>query len=69
MSAAKKLLLAKLKPEESEKQHEATLRLQQQEAIIEEKWHQTKNRMKTTKQIKIELDRQKQEFCLRMEKN
>ena len=32
----KELLLAKMKREELEKQHEATLRLKQQEAIIEE---------------------------------
>ena len=55
MSAAKNLLLAKLKQEESEKQHEATLRLQQQETIIKEKWHQTKMERKQQEKLKLNL--------------
>ena len=35
----KELLLAKMKREELEKQHEATLRLKEQEAFIEEQQH------------------------------
>ena len=46
----KEVLLAKMKREELEKQHEATLRLKQQESIIEEQQHP------------IEMERKQQEI-------
>ena len=64
----KELLLAKMKREELEKQHEATLRLKQQEAIIEEQQHQIEMERKQQK-IKFEIDRKEQEYGLRMEKS
>ena len=45
----KELLLAKMKQEELEKQHEATLRLKQQEAIIEEQQHLIEMERNTTR--------------------
>ena len=51
----KELLLAKMKREELEKQHEATLRLKQQEAIIEEQQHLIEMERKQ-QEIKFEVD-------------
>ena len=64
----KELLLAKMKRQELEKQHEATLRLKQQEAIIEEQQHLIEMERKQ-QEIKIEIDRKEQEYCLRIEKS
>ena len=64
----KELLLAKMKREELEKQHEATLRLKQQEAIIEEQQHLIEMERKQQK-IKFEIDRREQEYRLRIEKS
>ena len=50
----KELLLTKMKREELEKQYEATLRLKQQEAIIEEQQHL------------IEMERKQQEINLKL---
>ena len=49
----KELLLAKMKREELEKQHEATLRLKQQKVIIEEQQHQ------------IEMDQKQQKLTVK----
>ena len=64
----KELLLAKMKREELEKQHEATLRLKQQEAIIEEQQHLIEMERKQ-QEIKFEIDRKEQEHRLRIEKS
>ena len=64
----KELLLAKMKREELEKQHEATLRLKQQEAIIEEQQHLIEMERKQ-QEIKFENDRKEQEYRLRIEKS
>ena len=61
----KELLLAKVKREELEKQHEATLRLKQQEAIIEEQQHLIEMERKQ-QEIKFEIDRKEQEHRLRI---
>ena len=63
----KELLLAKMKREELEKQHEATLSLKQQEAIIEEQQHLIEMERKQ-QEIKFEIDRKEQEYRLRIEK-
>ena len=63
----KELLLAKMKREELEKQHEATLRLKQQEAIIEEQQHLIEMERKQ-QEINFEIDRKEQENRLRIEK-
>ena len=52
----KELLLAKMKREELEKQHEATLRLKQQEFIIKEQQHLIEMERKQ-QEIKFEIDR------------
>ena len=62
----KELLLAKMK--ELEKQHEATLGLKQQEAIIEEQQHLIEMERKQ-QEIKLEIDRKEQEYRLRIEKS
>ena len=64
----KELLLAKMKREELEKQHKATLRLKQQEAIIEEQQHLIEMERKQ-QEIKFEIDRKEQEYRLRIEKS
>ena len=64
----KELLLAKMKREELEKEHEATLRLKQQEAIIEEQQHLIEMERKQ-QEIKFEIDRKEQEHRLRIEKS
>ena len=50
-----------------EKQHEATLRLKQQEAIIEEQQHLIEMERKP-QEIKFEIDRKEQEYCLGIQK-
>ena len=64
----KELLLAKMKREELEKQNEATLRLKQQEAIIEEQQHLIEMERKQ-QEFKFEIDRKEQEHRLRIEKS
>ena len=64
----KELLLAKMKREELEKQHEATLRLKQQEAIIKEQQHLIEMERKQ-QEIKFEIDHKEQEYCLGIEKS
>ena len=61
-------LLAKMKREELEKQHKATLRLKQQEAIIEEQQHLIEMERKQ-QEIKFEIERKEQEYRLRIEKS
>ena len=61
----KELLIAKMKREELEKQHEATLRLKQQAAIIDEQQHL----IEMERKIKFEIDRKEQKYRLRMEKS
>ena len=61
----KELLLAKVKREELEKQHEATLRLKQQAAIIIEQHHLIEMERKQ-QEIKFEIDRKEQEHRLRI---
>ena len=51
-----------------EKQHEATLRLKQQEAIIKEQQHLIEMERKQ-QEIKFEIDRKEQEYCLGIEKS
>ena len=57
-----------MKRDELEKQHEATLRLKQQEAIIEEQQHLIEMEQKQ-QEIKFEIDCKVQEYCLRIEKS
>ena len=64
----KELLLAKMKREELEKQHEATFRLKPQEAIIEEQQPLIEMEQKQ-QEIKFEIDRKEQEYRLRIEKS
>ena len=64
----KELLLAKMKREELEKQHEATLRLKQQEAIFKEQQHLIEMERKQ-QEIKFEIDRKEKKYRLRIEKS
>ena len=64
----KELLLAKMKREELEKQHEATLRLKQQEAIIEEQQHLIEMEQKQ-QEVKFEINRKEQEHRLLIKKS
>ena len=64
----KELLLAKMKRKDLEKQHEATSRLKQQEAIIKEQQHLIEKARKQ-REIKFEIDRKEQEYRLKIEKS
>ena len=57
----------KIKREEIEKQHQATLGLKQQEAIIEEQQHHIETERKQ-QLVKVKNNRQEQEYRSRMEK-
>ena len=56
-----------MKRDELEKQHGATLRLKQREAIIKEQQHLIEMERKQ-QEIKYEIDRKEQEYRLRIEK-